>query len=93
MSRWLYGLITIGLLALIMNATNPTQEEYVKWLNGQATNETSGVAKGLLTVFGGWAIGSSTTQRDYTFFSVFETELQEDRFKTIGVFDTFIVLP
>jgi len=66
-------------LALILIATNPTQDEYASWLADQAVNSGSidkqVLEKGLVSLVGAPLIKLSTVRQSFLFFSLFTTRL------------------
>ncbi|TCZ74303.1 hypothetical protein E0485_20205 [Paenibacillus albiflavus] len=87
MKKWIVIFIILGLLFL----TNPTKDEYVSWMKDKSTANSGQIEKGLVSVFGNFIYGGTTTSTNLYLFSIFETKLDTDKpYRVIGIFKNFI---
>lgn len=88
------SIAALGLLALT-NPKMPDYEQFVRNQVAQKTEKADDLTKILGMLFGGVASGlitNSTTRADYVFFSLYDTRLDNDKFKVIGVLNNFVIL-
>lgn len=84
----------LGLLVL----TNPKMTDYQEFVHSsiiKKTEQADPVSKTLGMLFGGIGSGliaNATKRTDYVFFSIFETRLNGDYVKYLGVLNNFAVL-
>ncbi|WP_246946148.1 DUF4359 domain-containing protein [Bacillus pinisoli] len=88
--RYLIGSI-IGVLVLLLIVLNPGQDRYVAWVGERLTEE-----KGILMNIGvdyvaKPIIDTSTTKKDFFFFTVYHTNLLSDKdMITLGIMNQFV---
>lgn len=77
--------------------TNPTEEDYLNWVQTQYTSQQAASQKGLAEVFlqvvGPTLIKKSTTSTNYLIFTLYETKFEGNCMQTIGILDHFFPLP
>ncbi|MBM7661362.1 hypothetical protein JOC85_002165 [Bacillus mesophilus] len=88
--RYVIGSI-LGVLVLLMVFLNPGQDRYVSWVADRLTEE-----KGILVNIGvdyvaKPIIDTSTTKKDFFFFTVYHTNLLTDKdMITLGIMNQFV---
>ncbi len=94
------SLLLIILIAAVMISTNPTKEQYVDWAVSQldqTTQDEQGSIEGLLKgwgirTFGPSVIRETTSQRNYYLFSLFTTQIGEERVTAVGALNHFMFI-
>jgi hypothetical protein len=82
--------IAMILIAFSAILTNPKKEDYVTWLKETAVKQsTNSLEKGLVSFLGGPLLGTTQTH-NYVFFTIYDTNIDKDNIKVIGVFNNFI---
>ncbi|WP_456277874.1 hypothetical protein [Bacillus sp. AK128] len=88
--RYYIGSI-LGILILLLVILNPGQDRYVSWVADRLTEE-----KGILVNIGvdyvaKPIIATSTTEKDFFFFTVYHTNLLSDKdMITLGIMNQFV---
>jgi hypothetical protein len=86
------------LLAIIMIATNPTEDRfknYIKERLKKEAREKGNFSGAVMELFAGptsWIAGSSTKRKNYIFFSSYTVTIMDEEFSYIGIFNNFIEL-
>ena len=87
----------ISILALLA-LTHPTMEDYTAFIHGailkESRRQTSAVDRILGALLGGIAssvIASQTVRTDYVFFSTYDTQLENERLRAVGLLKNFII--
>lgn len=63
-------------ILVLMAITNPEKTEYVNWLKDKTLLSSGGFLEtGAIALFGDPVFDSSTTSKNYVFFTVFTTDL------------------
>ncbi|MFW6035001.1 MAG: hypothetical protein ACOCRZ_01965 [Halothermotrichaceae bacterium] len=85
----LMGLIIILLiLATVLQATNPTEEQFVDWAYSRSKeNADTELEKILGTVVGKPVLMMATTRDDYYVYSIFTVDKAEKEAKFVGIFN------
>lgn len=80
-----------ALLLVILASTNPPKSNYVSWANDKIMERsTSGLASGLLSLFGNPVITATTTSNNMYICTVFTTTIGKNKVITLGIFNQFI---
>ena len=81
-----------GLLVL----TNPPLERYVFFLRQKLIQESKTDGERVLAaLFGGfttWMVISQTIRKDYILFSIYDTNIENEHLKALGILNNFILL-
>ncbi|MFD1738849.1 DUF4359 domain-containing protein [Bacillus salitolerans] len=91
MKKKYVGVMLVTAFILLMIILNPGQDKYVSWVADRLTEE-----KGVLVSIGvdyvaKPIISSSTTRKDYFFFTIYHTNILSDKdIITLGIMNQFI---
>lgn len=89
--------IGVTILALLVY-TNPTMENYGEFIRNKIVQETrkqDNFSKVLGSLFGGIVSGvitNTTIRKDFIIFSFYNTDLEKENIKVVGILNNFIVL-
>lgn len=94
--------LTITILVIsflgLMAYTNPSKEDYKKFIQQQVIEEAQkkpeGVEKALMPLFSGILsdfAAVQTIRKDYIFFSLFKTEMGQEEIVAVGAFNNFFL--
>jgi len=92
----LISTIIVILLAIIMYATKPTENQFKDFLKDNLKKEAykDGEFSGsLMELFSGptsWALSLSTNRKNYLFFSMYSISIFGEEYSYIGIFNNFI---
>ena len=81
------------LILLLFTAitTNPNKPNYIAWCKENSMNESKDILSyGLLSVFGNSIYTTNTKSSNYYLFSIYETNISENKLKVLGIFNKFI---
>ena len=91
-------LIVISMLGLLAY-TNPTLDHFEEYLHQSIIEETKKSSDPLEQMFGGLLgglasgfVARQTVRKDFVFFSTYDTQLDKDHLRVIGVLKNFFVL-
>jgi hypothetical protein len=93
MKKILSGII-LAFVLLIAILTNPTKDKFVSWTKDQIKSQSNNSLVSLgIEVFGGSILNSVTSEQNYLFFTIFDTQISESKeVKVLGLFNHFITL-
>lgn len=88
--------IILGVVAFILilaSVTNPNKTAYVSYVKDKMNEDTTNPFEaGLVNMFVGPAITSTTHEKNFVFFSLYTTNLDDTTIEAIGVFDHFLLV-
>ncbi|AJD26372.1 DUF4359 domain-containing protein [Clostridium botulinum] len=81
----------LSILILSCVFTNPSKNEYVNWSKEQMQSQSSNILeKGLVGFLGDKIISNTTTTKNYIIFSIYKTEMENEKLTTLGILKNFI---
>ncbi|AUM88263.1 DUF4359 domain-containing protein [Clostridium botulinum] len=81
----------LSILILSCVFTNPSKNEYVNWSKEQMQSQSSNILeKGLVGFLGDKIISNTTTTKNYIIFSIYKTEMENEKLTTLVVLKNFI---
>ncbi|WP_440116674.1 hypothetical protein [Paenibacillus sp. QZ-Y1] len=84
--------IIIGFILVLLAVTNPSKDDFVKWVVNSSIEESSNewVNAGI-NLFGSPVINGVTTQQDLVFVSIFKMELGTEKTSILGFGKRFFI--
>ncbi|MBR2564902.1 MAG: hypothetical protein IKE29_09780 [Paenibacillus sp.] len=84
--------IIIGFILVLLAITNPSKDDFVKWVVNSSIEESSNewVNAGI-SLLGGPVINGVTTQQDLVFVSIFKMELGLETTSVVGFGKRFFI--
>ncbi|SCY35712.1 hypothetical protein SAMN05720606_104112 [Paenibacillus polysaccharolyticus] len=84
--------IIIGFVLVLLAITNPSKDEFVKWVVNSTIEESdNGWVNAGINLLGNPLINGVTTQQDLIFFSVFKMELGSETTSVLGFGRRFFI--
>lgn len=85
------GLLVIGIIALILGVTNPSEAEYKEWFTKQMKDQSeSDLLDFGIDLLGPNYVEKETSYTNYMIFSIYKTQLPgPTEVTTIGLFNNF----
>ena len=81
----------ISILILSCAFTNPNKKEYINWaMESMQSNTTDILERGLVSFLGKTIISDTTTSKNYILFSIYKTEIDDEKLTTLAIFKNFI---
>lgn len=91
--KWLIVTALFISFAFICVFTNPTKDEYISWAKETSSasfNSKDATLSEMLSHFLNTSlIGQATKSKNYVFFTIFETDLDNKELKVVGALDNF----
>ena len=89
----IFALTVIIFVLVIAAVTNPTKVDYVTWMKEKVIKESNNMlVTGAVSLLGNSLIESTTTSQNLVFFSIFNTNINGQNSKVVGLFHNFIPL-
>lgn len=80
-----------ALFLLVGVFTNPDKSDYINWATESIQSQSKGtLEKGFLVFFGEKIISNTTTSKNFIVFSIYNTQVDDEKLTTIGLFNNFI---
>ncbi|CAL83854.1 DUF4359 domain-containing protein [Clostridium botulinum] len=92
-SKKIFLVSILSILIVSCALTNPNKNEYVNWHKEKIQSQSSNILeKGLVGLLGDKIISNTTTTKNYIIFSIYKTEIENEKLTALGIFKNFILI-